>query len=248
MRYPNVGKAISALFGLFEVPLLDLFAWLHKNTGLDFYNNLMRQMTKVYGSRVIPLNVSIDTKNLVSPTEEILSLVRRVEGLSIGYCYCRSKYKHCDNDVWTCIHVGTAESIKELATRKQTRSATLQDVERIIKKANEAGLVHQLITAPNSEYFYVICNCCPCCCVMLNSAIRYGMKNAAISSNFIIAKEDERCTGCGVCITRCHFGAQVICEEGVLVERTKCVGCGLCISTCPENALSLIRRSEPIMR
>ncbi len=246
LRYPSIGKGISAVFGFLEVPLLDLFAWLHKHTGLDFYDDLMRSMSRVYGSRVIPLDVSIDAKNLVSPTEEILGLVRRVEGLSLGYCYCRSKYRNCENEVWTCIHVGTAESINELATRKPTRSATLEDVERIIKKANDAGLVHQLITAPNSEYFYVICNCCPCCCVMLNSSIRYGIKNTAISSNFIIRKEEEKCKNCGVCITRCHFGAHVATKEGVQVDSSRCAGCGLCVSTCSEKALSMIRRVESI--
>ncbi|MFW9932687.1 MAG: ATP-binding protein [Candidatus Thorarchaeota archaeon] len=242
MGYPRFGKALSAFFGLLEVPLLDFFEWLHHNTPLDFYKHLMHGMTKIYGSKVIPLNVSIDSRNLVSPSDEILGIVRRVEKLSIGYCYCRNKYKNCNNDVWTCIHVGTAESLSELSTRMPTKDATVEEVEAIIKKANESGLVHQLITAPSSSYFYVICNCCPCCCVMLNSAIRYGIQNTAISSHFIILKDEQKCSSCGKCVSRCHFGVHSLLKDMLNVDTSKCVGCGLCVSTCPEKALTMTRR------
>jgi len=242
ISYQAIGKAVSSFLGLFEVPLLDFFSLLERYSGYHYFTDLMSQMTRVYGSRVIPLGVSLSAVPAVSPTEEILNLVSRVESLAIGYCHCRNKTKNCENDVWTCIHVGTAKSIEEISKKKPVKSATLEDVKELILKSNKAGLVHQLITAPSSDYFYVICNCCPCCCVMLRSAIRYGLGNTALSSNFIATLDSERCTSCGECVSRCNFGVCQIEETGFTFDPKKCVGCGLCVTACLEDALKMRRR------
>lgn len=242
MSYPGIGKAISAILGLLEVPLLQTVSFLDSHTRLDYFGDLMKHFTRLYGSRVIPLQVSLKAIPSISPTEEILEVVRRVKGLAIGYCYCRSKHQNCDNDLWTCIHVGTAESIRELGERVPLKSATLHEVERIVQKANERGLVHQLITGPTKDYFYVICNCCPCCCVMLRSAIHYGLGNTALASNFIASTAMELCTHCGVCAIRCHFGVRKLTDSTLELDHSKCVGCGLCVTSCPEKAIVMKRR------
>ncbi len=244
LRYPQVGRVLSTLFGVLEVPILDSIFWLDRNTRYRYYEDLMKKMTTIYGSRIIPLNTSLEAVKTIAPTEEILSILSRVEEVSIGYCYCRARHQNCDNELWTCIHIGSAKSIDELAKKVPIRSSTHEEVEQIIRRSHEAGLVHQLITAPISDYFYVICNCCPCCCVMLNSSIRYGARNTAVSSNFIIKKDELLCTECGSCVDRCHFGAHTQMGEKYLFDRINCVGCGLCVTSCPSGALTLRRKDE----
>ncbi|MFW9967383.1 MAG: ATP-binding protein [Candidatus Thorarchaeota archaeon] len=243
-RYPNIGKVASSVFGALEVPFLEAIRFLDHHTRLSYFSDLMKHFTRLYRSRVIPLNISLEAVQAVSPTEEILNVVRRVSALAIGYCYCRSTHKNCDSEVWTCIHVGTAESLSELAERMPIKSATLEEVEELIIRSNERGLVHQLLTAPSPDYFYVICNCCPCCCVMLRSAVNYGMTQAVLASNFLAEQIEDKCNNCGQCISRCHFNARYMDSSTLVFVTEKCVGCGLCVSSCELGAIKMSRRTS----
>lgn len=60
--------------------------------------------------------------------------------------------------------------------------------------------------------------------------------------NIIIIDEDK-CTGCGLCIPNCPEGAiQVIDNKARLVSDLMCDGLGACLGHCPEGAISIERR------
>ncbi len=63
----------------------------------------------------------------------------------------------------------------------------------------------------------------------------------------IIEIDNERCTGCGLCIPNCPEGAlQVIDGKARLVSDLFCDGLGACLGYCPEGAISAIEReAEP---
>lgn len=63
----------------------------------------------------------------------------------------------------------------------------------------------------------------------------------------IIDIDEEKCTGCGLCIPDCPEGAlQIIDGKARLVSDLFCDGLGACIGTCPEGAISVIEReAEP---
>jgi ferredoxin len=63
----------------------------------------------------------------------------------------------------------------------------------------------------------------------------------------IIRIDEEKCTGCGLCIPDCPEGAlQVIDGKARLVGDLLCDGLGACISTCPEDAITVEEReAEP---
>jgi MinD superfamily P-loop ATPase len=48
----------------------------------------------------------------------------------------------------------------------------------------------------------------------------------------------SRCTGCGLCVRFCLYGAV---KPGRVpkLEASRCTGCGLCVSVCPAGALRL---------
>lgn len=59
----------------------------------------------------------------------------------------------------------------------------------------------------------------------------------------IIEIDEEKCTGCGVCIPNCHEGAlQMIDGKARLISDLMCDGLGACIGHCPEGAIEIIER------
>ncbi|MGB9893853.1 MAG: FAD-binding protein [Candidatus Saccharicenans sp.] len=49
----------------------------------------------------------------------------------------------------------------------------------------------------------------------------------------------EACTGCGLCIQVCPFGALSLDNENIVTVNDLCTGCGACLPECPTGALSL---------
>ena len=59
----------------------------------------------------------------------------------------------------------------------------------------------------------------------------------------IIEIDEEKCVGCGNCVTGCAEGAlQIVDGKAKLVNETFCDGLGACIGTCPTDALKLTDR------
>lgn len=59
----------------------------------------------------------------------------------------------------------------------------------------------------------------------------------------IIQIDEEKCNGCGSCITGCPEGAlQIIDGKARLVSDLCCDGLGACVGTCPEGAMEVVER------
>lgn len=62
----------------------------------------------------------------------------------------------------------------------------------------------------------------------------------------IIEIDEEKCTGCGQCVTSCDEGALAIVDgKAKVVNEVFCDGLGACIGECPEDALRIIERDVP---
>lgn len=63
----------------------------------------------------------------------------------------------------------------------------------------------------------------------------------------IIEIDEDKCTGCGLCIPNCHEGAlQMIDGKARLISDLLCDGLGACLGHCPEGAIEIIEReAEP---
>jgi len=63
----------------------------------------------------------------------------------------------------------------------------------------------------------------------------------------IIRIDEEKCTGCGVCVESCVEGAiQIVDGKARLVKESYCDGLGACLKECPEGALTIEEReAEP---
>jgi NAD-dependent dihydropyrimidine dehydrogenase PreA subunit len=56
--------------------------------------------------------------------------------------------------------------------------------------------------------------------------------------------DEDRCTGCGLCMEACPTGAISVTDGVARIEQALCRECEVCLSTCPTGAISAVR--EPI--
>lgn len=62
----------------------------------------------------------------------------------------------------------------------------------------------------------------------------------------IIKIDEEKCSGCGLCVRACHEGAiGLVNGKAKLMREDYCDGLGDCLPACPENAISFEEREAP---
>ena len=62
----------------------------------------------------------------------------------------------------------------------------------------------------------------------------------------IISIDEDKCNGCGICVTACHEGAiQMIDGKAKLVTESYCDGLGDCLPECPTGAITMDNREAP---
>ncbi|MBD3196668.1 MAG: hypothetical protein GF317_16550 [Candidatus Lokiarchaeota archaeon] len=253
-KFPILGKILSTLFGALELPFLEFFRRIDTRFHIESMEFLNRRILKGrWGGRVIPLNINLYPETCFSPTEEIIEIIKRSNITGISYCYCRNIQRststpNCDHPLYTCIHVGFGKSLYEIPMKSENlKKVSKDEVIQLLEECDERGLVHQLIYFPNPQFYYVICNCCPCCCVLLSKFLKQGSPQM-IKSEFIAITDDSLCSKCGNCIEWCYFNAREFHKDSLMLNIEKCFGCGLCISKCPNKAIKLKRKSKYILQ
>jgi len=59
----------------------------------------------------------------------------------------------------------------------------------------------------------------------------------------VVKIDEEKCTGCGLCIPNCAEGAlQIVDGKAKLITDKFCDGLGACLGHCPEDAITVIER------
>jgi len=63
----------------------------------------------------------------------------------------------------------------------------------------------------------------------------------------IITIDEEKCNGCGACVTPCAEGAiEIVDGKARLISEILCDGAGFCLGLCPEGAIIMEEReAEP---
>jgi NADPH-dependent glutamate synthase beta subunit-like oxidoreductase/CheY-like chemotaxis protein/NAD-dependent dihydropyrimidine dehydrogenase PreA subunit len=82
---------------------------------------------------------------------------------------------------------------------------------------------------------------CLCCgpCSSCKACVAMGLQTEIAP----IVLESDLCSGCGVCVAVCPYGALGFSRENgglvAVVDTIKCKRCGLCVSTCPSGAITI---------
>jgi MinD superfamily P-loop ATPase len=59
----------------------------------------------------------------------------------------------------------------------------------------------------------------------------------------IVKIDEDKCTGCGLCVSPCAEGAiQIIDRKAKVLREELCDGAGFCLGVCPEGALNIEER------
>jgi electron transport complex protein RnfB len=204
--------------------------------------SIVRQAPAVH--RVIPVGEAIPFDLEIFPYERATELLENAKSWGVRDCICRVQQKlvgkGCDRPIENCLVFAPVEGAFDHS--EVDRAITKDEALRILRQAEETGLVHT--TGNYRDGHNYICNCCTCCCGILRSVAEFGVPTTAVRSDFHTVVDAEMCSGCGDCLERCQFEALSMPDDICVVDYSRCVGCGLCATVCPTEALYLERRPE----
>jgi Pyruvate/2-oxoacid:ferredoxin oxidoreductase delta subunit len=73
--------------------------------------------------------------------------------------------------------------------------------------------------------------------------IKITLRRQIMATRKIVKIDEEKCTGCGLCIPNCAEGAlQIVDGKAKLMSEKFCDGLGACLGHCPEDAINVIER------
>jgi ferredoxin len=226
--------------------LAELFERYHHEKGVA--QELFGGHTKLFQTWVYESMMPEDVETEVLPYEKASAMIRDAGGGSLTMCYCRHQARHrgtaCSAPVEdVCMSLGNAS--EWLVRRGFARPASTEELLHVLDQTEKLGLVHLADNVQKNPAY--ICHCCGCCCGVLRS-INEHQVSAAHPSNFIPEVHLHICTGCGLCVKRCHIHAITVIPsplgEHAFVQADRCIGCGACIRACPHSALTLLQRQD----
>ncbi|MEE9611621.1 MAG: 4Fe-4S binding protein, partial [Desulfatiglandales bacterium] len=185
--------------------------------------------------RVVTVDRVIKANNEIHTYDQVASYIEKYDPLAVSTCYCRHQAKlvdeesHCGKPDDVCLQFGKGAQF--VIDRGMGRSITKDEAMDILKRSEEAGLVH---CSNNRQEIDFLCNCCSCHCMILKTALSQPKPGLAVNSGFQPVWDAELCTACETCIDQCPTEALTMGEEDVPeVNLDRCIGCGVCASGCP---------------
>ncbi len=241
----KVFRIMPWVFGIYEFQLKRMdreFAELCEEYGPVFGKQFFGN--KPHLMQVVPIEKEIRNHQETLPYERVSAIIENGLSFGVNECICK-KEQHilengCQKPLEVCLAIAPIPGVFDHHPLIK-KSITKEEAYEVLRKSEEAGLVHLTSNVESGHYY--ICNCCGCCCGVLRSMNELGVTEA-INSAFYAEIDSTVCVACGLCADeRCQIQAITgEAGENYQVIREKCIGCGLCVSTCPTNAIGLVRK------
>ncbi len=188
--------------------------------------------------------------------EKSSHIIKTATCIGIAMCYCRHKMGHvgraCDAPMDICMTFNRPAD--SLIRHGIVRPVTVSECMGLLERAYEHNLVQFGENVQRQVGF--ICNCCGCCCEAMIAARKFALLHPVHTTRYLPAVEEEKCTGCGRCVSVCPIGAAALVsaadphnrkKKKARIDEDACLGCGICVRSCKVDAISLRCRSERVI-
>jgi Pyruvate/2-oxoacid:ferredoxin oxidoreductase delta subunit len=193
--------------------------------------------------RVIPVEKTIQPGARIHTYQQVSAYIERYDPIAVSTCFCRHEGKlvdeksDCGKPDDVCMQFGNAAQF--VIERGIGRRITKEQAMEVLRRAEEAGLVHATRNTQDIDY---LCNCCPCHCMILKTALAQPKPGLALNSGFHPRFDSRSCVQCETCIERCPAGALTMGEDSPILDMDRCFGCAVCSTGCPQEAINMVER------
>lgn len=192
--------------------------------------------------QVVPVERLIPVRQEALTYHQVSNLIEQSQSFMVNECICKKQrglLDHpCTKPTEVCLAMAPLPGLLDNHPWGG-RVITKEEAYEVLRAAEEAGLVHLIGNVEHGHHF--ICNCCGCCCGILQAVKRFP---SSVNSHYYARIDPDTCTACGVCASeRCQVDAIEDAGDFYTVIKDKCIGCGLCATTCPAEAIELIAKA-----
>lgn len=206
---------------------------------------------KVMPLRTLPYEDAIDEAEYVEVLdyEKASEIVKNSRRFAVGICSCRHEKLHvgekkCDIPLETCLSFN--EATDYLIRHKMAREISRDETQDLLDKSRDMRLV---LNADNvRQGISFICQCCSCCCNILQGIKKYGYANTVVTSSYIAESDLDTCSGCEECALACPIEAiSMSSDSNPRIDEEFCMGCGVCALECSTGAMKLVKRKQRVL-
>jgi ferredoxin len=239
-----------------DAPVAELAELFHEYMHDDdrFAHAVFRANTQIGRSLVREESIPPGGEVEVLDWELATHVVAEAPSVAVSSCPCREHAallgQACGAPTRTCLTFGGAADA--LVRAGIAEPISNDEGLAILAEAKAAGLAQ---TADNVQHgISYMCNCCGCCCGMMQSIRRHGITGSIVSSNWVAHVDLDMCRGCKKCARACPAEAVTMVDnEGqgrrkywAIVDPQKCLGCGVCDEVCRFHAHSMVAREARV--
>jgi len=203
---------------------------------------------------LIKIDETIDmaTQSSILPYELVEELIEQNDYFAKVPCQCRMVGEYAGDpctlapaDVG-CLAAG--DPARTVVKHNMGEEISKEEAIDYLKRASEAGLIHNGGRFSGPSATLSICNCCPCHCPSVKAERNYRVRGVN-PSNFEPVIDNELCNKCEICMRKCpvhvifhKWPSEADSSDETMVIKTEhCLGCGVCAVNCPEEAIKMVR-------
>jgi len=208
------------------------------------FDRLVKQMDEGMrqggGGQVLPLKDAEKVMDLCSP-------------IGLIACLCRKNWRAVDErseNEYTCMGMGVGMLKWERWPERYKGGCKFvnhEEAKEWLRELDRKGFCHCLMMF-GAPYIGGFCQCDFPDCNLIRWAVDFGF--GVLKSHYVAQVDYDACNGCGICASRCQWGALKfeVTTKKASIDAFKCYGCGVCETGCPRKAIELIdRKSLPAL-